>query len=248
MDAGAALPSEALILEAEIARRRQLRADAVLEERALRRVLGSLVGRAIEDSTVLVPPPTGGPLPTPGEERAEFAQLRAGRALIDARREAVHAQLRPRVALVGRGGYGRPGLNPLGRDFDTYYTVGVQLEWSPFNWGAAQREREVQLLQAHILESQRSALAASVERAAVIERARVDALEAALALDDQIVALREAIVRETRLRTDEGEVTAAEYVLRLTEATTATLERDTRRLRLAEARARYLLTIGTEVP
>jgi hypothetical protein len=50
-----------------------------------------------------------------------------------------------------------------------------------------------------------------------------------------------------RLRFDEGEVTSADYVARLADATAAQLDRDTRRIRLSEARARYLTTIGREV-
>jgi outer membrane protein TolC len=65
--------------------------------------------------------------------------------------------------------------------------------------------------------------------------------------DDSIVVLRERILRETRLRYDEGEANAADYIARLTEHLTAQLDRDARRVRLDEARARYLTTLGLEV-
>jgi len=55
------------------------------------------------------------------------------------------------------------------------------------------------------------------------------------------------VLTETRLRFDEGEITSAEYIARQTEYLSAQLDRDTRRVRMSEARARYLTTLGREV-
>ena len=78
-------------------------------------------------------------------------------------------------------------------------------------------------------------------------RARITSLERTLQADDSIIAIRERILRETRLRHDEGEVNSADYVSRLSEELSAQLDRDTHRVRLAESRARYLTSLGLEV-
>lgn len=247
VDAGAALASESALLDAEIARRGQLLVEAQAEERALRVVLASLIGRAVSASTVLALPTAEATLPEAGRDRPEFAQYASTRELLASRSAVIGAQQLPRVALVGRSGYGRPGLNALGREFDTYYTVGVQLEWTPFNWGATSREREVQQLQARIVETYETQFSEALTRVVANERARIAALEAGLVSDSTIIFLRAQVLAETRLRYDEGDVSAADYVLRLTESLNATLDRDTRTVRLAEARARYLTTIGREV-
>ena len=77
--------------------------------------------------------------------------------------------------------------------------------------------------------------------------ASIDRLAAAIVLDDDIVALRERVERETRLRLDEGVVTAAEYAERETELLGARLARASHRVALAQARARFLTTLGLEV-
>ena len=244
---GAALASETALLDAEIARRDQLLVEARSDEAALRVVLASLTGRAVEGSTVLALPTAEPELPDVGRDRPEFAQYATTRELLARRDDVIGAQQLPRIALVGRSGYGRPGLNALGREFDSYYTVGVQLEWTPFNWGATAREREVQQLQARIVETYEQHFSEALARVVANERARITALESGLVSDSTIIALRAQVLGETRLRYDEGEVSAADYVLRLTESLNATLDRDIRSVRLAEARARYLTTIGREV-
>ncbi|HVH39811.1 MAG TPA: TolC family protein [Gemmatimonadaceae bacterium] len=259
--AGAALPSEAAAIEAELIRRQQSTATLAADREAAREVLGTLVGRVIGTATVLELPedasagadsarPITAVRPDSAGRRAtrpEFEQFARGRDLLAERRAAAAAQDRPRVSAFGRAGYGRPGLNPLAREFDTFWLAGVQLEWSPWNWGTTRREQQELALQAQILSSEEAAFAASLDRALIRARASIAHLEQSLAQDDRIIALHEGILRETRLRFTEGTVTAAEYVDRQTDVLTSQLARATRRVQLAEARARLLTTLGLEV-
>ncbi len=250
---GAALPSEQLLIEAERARRMQSREELVIERAATYDLLSALVARELPAGAVLSVrlPATSATLARVTADtlhaRPEFAQFERTRAVFDARRAVTTAQDLPRVSAFGRTGYGRPGLNALGRSFDAYWTAGVQVEWTPWNWGRTRRELEVQSLQDATVRSDEAAFRESLTRAALTERARMQSLERSLAADDSIVILRERILQETRLRYDEGEVNAADYIARLSEHLAAQLDRDVRRLRLNEARARYLTTLGLEV-
>ena len=249
--AGAALRSEVEILDAELARRRQSLDELVADREASRAILTELVGRPLAADAVLALPEAA---PEPVREdsgaasrRPEYDQFARSRAVAEARRSALAAQTLPRVALVARSGYGRPGLNQLGRDLDGYYIAGIQVEWAPWNWGATRREREAQVLQSRIVGSAEAAFTAGLRRAALAEQGRITALERALAADERIIALRARILDETRHRHDEGDVTVAEYVARQAELLAAQLDRAQRRVRLAEARVRYLTTLGYEI-
>jgi len=255
--AGTALSSEMLLVEAELSRRTQARHELEAERDAAVEVLAALSGQSVPATAVLAVrgPAASAPvamapaMPGGSADRArpEYAQFDRARDLITARREALAAQDLPRLSLVGRTGYGRPGLNPLGRNFDSYLLAGVQLEWNLWNWRRTNREAEVQSLQADIVASDEGAFSETVRRAAIMERGRMTALERGLQDDEVIVSLRERILQETRLRYDEGEVNSADYIARLTEQLTAQLEQATRRVRLLESRARYLTILGREV-
>ncbi len=250
---GAALPSEKLLIEAERARRLQSRDELVIERDATRDVLSALVARDLPAGAVLsVRLPAASAVFARAtadtlHARPEFAQFERTRAVFDARRAVTAAQDLPRVSAFGRSGYGRPGLNALGRSFDTFWTAGVQVEWTPWNWGRTRRDLEVQTLQEASVRSDEAAFRESLTRTTLADRARMQSLERSLAADDSIVTLRERILRETRIRYDEGEVNAADYIARLSEHLNAQLDRDVRRVRLDEARVRYLTTLGLEV-
>jgi outer membrane protein TolC len=250
---GAALPSDAAALQAELLRRRQSLAEIDANRRAALEVLADLTGRPVAPEAVLALPDLGTEASSTraslGEVRArpEYEQFARARELLEQQERAASARDKPRVSAFGRAGCGRPGLNPLSDQFDSYWLVGVQLQWAPWTWGTSRREREVLALQRQVVSTEESAFTESIRRAIALDLATIDRLEAAVASDEQIIELRERIARETRLRFQEGVVTSAEYVDRQTDVLNARLARTAHRVELAQARARFLTTVGVEV-
>jgi outer membrane protein TolC len=254
VEQGAALPSEAETIQAELLRRRQSLDQLASEEGATRAVLEDLTGRSIASGASLGLPALADEVAAAraavGElrERPEYERFARGRERVERQRAAVGAAERPRVSAYGRAGYGRPGLDPLSIDFDSYWLAGVQLEWAPWRWGTAERDREVLSIQQRILDTEEASFADAIERAAVRELANIDRLERTLASDEGIVGLRQAIVAEARLRYAEGVITSAEYVDRETDLLDARLARIAHDVELAHARARFLTLLGVEIP
>jgi outer membrane protein TolC len=183
-----------------------------------------------------------------GEARArpEYQQFARTRELLASQERAVAAQDKPRVSAFGRAGYGRPGLNALNTNFDSYWLAGVQVQWTPWSWGTTGREREALAVQRQIVETEEAAFRQRIERATAFDLATIDRLESAIATDEQIIGLRERIVRETLRRFQEGVVTSAEYVDRQTDVLNARLARAAHQVELAQARARFLTLVGAE--
>jgi outer membrane protein TolC len=179
--------------------------------------------------------------------RPEFEQFAAARELLARQAEVSDAGTLPRVTAYARAGYGRPGLNLLGSGFNGYWLAGVQVKWTPWNWGSTGRERQELELQQRIVAANEAAFAAGLRRAIEGDLATIDRLAAALATDDRVIALRERVERETGARLREGVATGAEYVDRSTELLAARLSRAAHRVQLTQAQAHLLTTIGVEV-
>lgn len=251
--AGAALASESALLDAELLRRRQS-LDALESDRAATlSVLASLTGMQFDSSSAFALPDLSAAASALGDSvaatrlRPEYDQFDGTREAIAARaRSASRANL-PRLSAFGRSGYGRPGINPLAREFHTYWVAGIQLEWTPAAWGATARDQEVQRLQADIVTRDEEQFTAQLERAVSRDIAAIDRLERTLRSDDAILALHQQVLDEARLRFREGNITAAEFVDRETDLFSAHTSRALHRVRLAEARARFLTTLGQEI-
>lgn len=251
--AGSALPSEAAMLESELLRRRQSAAELAANRDAALEVLGELTGREITSADTLATADVAQQVTSARaaldalRARPEYERFARSRELLRVREETAEAQGRPRVSAFGRAGYGRPGLNPFARDFNSYWLAGVQLEWSPWSWGTTGRDREVLALQEKIVSSDEAAFTESLRRGVARDLAAIDRLGPAIAEDDTIIALREQVLRETRFRFAEGVVTSAELVDRETDLLSARLALASHRTELAQARARFLTTLGLPV-
>jgi outer membrane protein TolC len=250
---GAALRSELSAVRAELLRRQQDDAQLRAERDAALRVLSDLTGISVGDGAALALPALEQRV---AEARArrdssvtrpELERFERMRDVLARQADVMGAQTKPRVSAFARAGVGKPGLNMLSTRPESYWIGGVQVQWSPFDWGRTARERQVLELERDAVETESAAFRDAVRRATVGDLATIDRLERALAADEEIIALREQIVRETAARFRESSITAAEYVDRETDLLSARIARGLHRVELAQARTAYLTTLGLQV-
>lgn len=252
---GEALPSEELLLRAELLRLADSGDEALAIRSAQFQILELLTGDSIPADASIRPivPDLASQVSRARQEpdsvrlRPEYQEFSASRKLIDVRSNIASAATQPRLSAFANGGYGRPGLNPLSRDFNDYYRVGVQVEWSPWDWGSTQRLKSGLRIDEQVIQGNEAAFTEYLKRATAGDLAAIDHLEQSLTTDDSIVALRTAILAEARQRHDEGVITAAQYVDRETDLTRARLQKARHRAQLGELRASFLTTLGLEV-
>lgn len=248
---GAALPGEARAIEAALVERRRDRASLEARRRAalarlqqaadLPEPIADLttpsLDAAVEDARARL---------ATLRERPEFRQFDRARDRLSAAEEGIDAARKPRVAAFARAGAGKPGLDFIADKWSAYWLAGIQLQWAPVTWGKAARERETLALEREIVRADEAAFAARLARAAASELADIDRLEAMVAADAQVLALRDAVERETRIRWQERVIPLQEYLDRSGERLDAELALAARRVELAAARARLLTTLGLE--
>ena len=251
---GTAVYADFAVIEASRIQRQQEDDELRTNRRAALDRLGTIVGRPVAPTAVPVLPDlaplvsqTRAAAPTAGR-RPEFAQFARTRERLQQQRDAASAQTQPKISAFGRVGYGRPGLNFIGDEFDAYGLGGIRLQWNAWSWGTPSRESEIARLQSDIVTAEEDAFTRTVEQSTTTDIATIERLERSLSSDDQIIALRETVERTARARLQEGVVTAADYVSRQSELTQARFARASHEVELAQARARLLVTLGVEVP
>jgi outer membrane protein TolC len=250
---GTALPADAAALEATLLQRQQDLDELQANRRAALDRLSTLTGQSIAEADTLRLPALAAAVagarqsPAASRARPEFDQFDRTRDRLSRQQELTDAQEQPRLSAYGRVGYGQPGLNFVRDVFQTYGLAGFRLQWNAWTWGAGGREREALRLQQQIVEADEAAFSKQLVTSTHADLAAVDRLERALATDERIVALREQVEQTTRVRLQEGVVTASEYVDRNTELLQARFARAGHEVELAHASARLLTTLGLEV-
>jgi outer membrane protein TolC len=151
------------------------------------------------------------------------------------------------VQAFGQLGVGRPGLDQFRKDIHEFWIVGVRLRWTPWDWGVVRREQQVLEIQRQVIDTEASAFVDRVRRATLGDVETMARLEAIDEADDALVDLRERIAREALVRFREGVITAAEYVDVRNDVEEARVIRARHRVELAQARARFLTTLGADL-
>jgi len=251
---GTAVFADFAALEAARIQRQQEEDELRTNRRAALERLATIVGRPIGPAAMPVLPDLAATVSqaraagASATARPEFAQFARTRDRLQQQREAAVAQTQPKVAAFGRVGYGRPGLNFIRDEFDTYGLGGIRLQWNAWSWGTPTRESEIARLQSDIVIAEEEAFARTLQQATTTDVATIERLERTLASDSRIISLREAVEQAALARLQEGVMTAAEYVSRQSELLQARFARASHEVELAQARARLLVTLGVEVP
>ena len=252
VDAGTALGRDAAEIEAERVRAGLQRDEARASRRASLAILSDLTGETIDTSAVLA-------LPAAEPERAqasdiaasaalrrrpEFDQFRRSRERLQ--REAAYTSVenRPRILAFGQAGVGLPGLDGFRTSSDAFWQAGIKVQWRPWTWRSAGRTAAAYRLQQDVVASEEKALGRRLARAVVTDLEDIGRLKAALADDERIVELRTEVERQARAQYDEGAITTPDYVEARTDVLEARLTLERHRVELAQARSRYLTTLG----
>ncbi len=252
VDAGTALGRDAAEIEAERVRAGLQRDEARASRRASLAILADLVGGPVDTTAVLVLPSDEPERTHPGDlatvaalrQRPEFDQLRRSRERLEREVAYTSAENRPKVFAFGQAGVGLPGLDGFRTSSDAFWQAGVKVEWRPWTWRSAGRKAAAYRLQQDVVTTEEQALGRRLARAVVTDLEDISRLKTALADDERIVGLRTEVERQARAQYDEGAITTPDYVETRTDVLEARLTLERHRVELAQARSRFLTTLG----
>lgn len=242
---GAILPSNADILNAELLRVRQNRAEAAANRKTLLTTLKTLLHRDVSDSVVLIVPDLRLQLtPVSAEKRPEYATFAWSQKRLDRYVEWTSRRNLPKISAFGQYSYGQPGLNMYEKDFHTYYVVGLRATWNFWNWNTDGRDRQVFKLQQDIIRTQKESFTQNLTVAAEKFLSEMKKMETLIKLDHDIIALRKKVTQQLSSQLDNGVVTSSEYLTELNSEHQARLTLEVHKLQWLRAQQDYLTTIG----
>jgi outer membrane protein TolC len=254
---GAALPGDTAAIRSEMLRSIQQLEELAAERRAAMRVLAELTGTAAGDGDVLVLPDLGAAVDSVRSELPEqssagthpqYAVFAAERVRLAREEAVIGSGGGPQASAFGRVAYGSPGLEQFTHELHEYWIAGLRLDWRPWDWGSRARGRQALRIQQEIVRAEEEAFTARLGRQVRQPLETIQRLEGTLGVDDEIIVLREQIVRQVTAQLQERVIPVSGYVDALTDLQAARVARITHQVELARARADYLTTLGVELP
>ena len=142
--------------------------------------------------------------------RPELAAFDAQIRQIEAQNQLITASLTPKFGLYATGGYGRPGLNMLDNSFQPYFIGGVRMSWNIGNFYNAKSNRQLLETRKASTESRRDAFLLNAGIDSSRRSGEIETLKGQMQYDDEIIALRESLVRANEANIAEGTISGSE--------------------------------------
>lgn len=215
VDAGVASKSDLASVEVEILKAEQTRAEIESTRSSLVGCLVVLTG-AIDPVASFASPEPIADLSGSGAARSELALFDAQEAACESAKAAFVAQSMPRVSAFAQLGYGKPALNMLSNDPDTFWVAGVRVNWaldSFYTLGENLRKADVSAEQVRV---QRDAFALGAEADALKYRGDIGRYAALVEDDGQIIALRGEIKRSAESKYENGAISVSDLLREIT--------------------------------
>lgn len=210
---GALLPSSEHVLEAEI-----LKIKQALTENDFQRIkeiqnLAALTSTAISNDVELVQPITT--INTNGN-RPELELFKLQDQQIDQSKSILSKSNLPKLNAFGQAGYGNPGLNMLNNSFETFYMVGLKMNWNILDWNKSKSEKQALDIAKQVVATEKETFELNNEMQLKELEIEIQKMQKIIETDAEIIALREKIIKVSDSQLKNGVITTSEYIIEVT--------------------------------
>lgn len=144
--------------------------------------------------------------------RPELALFEAQIAQQQIKRVKINADVMPKFSLFIEGGVGNPALNMLDPEFRGYGIGGIKLAW---NFGGFYtRRNDLNLINTtkQTIETQKDIFLFNTNMEAIQEKGEINKIKKLMADDDQIIALKDNIIKAAQAKAANGTMTINELL------------------------------------
>jgi outer membrane protein TolC len=240
---GMAEKTAALEIKAEILNLEQHKIQLVAAKNSAIQMLSILTGKAINQDFEFVF--TEKPV-LPGENLSRPEQVLFSNQItqLETQMNLLDKSRNPKLFGFGQAGYGKPGLNMLKNEFDTYYLVGVGLSWNVFDWNKTSRQKQVLTLQQEMIQRQEETFSQNIQLLLAQQKVQISKLETMLKTDLELIELRTEITKSAASKLKNQFLSTSDYIRELQSETVAKLNLELHKIQLNEAKEKYRLIKG----
>jgi len=150
----------------------------------------------------------------------------------------------PKLIGFGQVGYGKPGINMLSPDLESYYIVGAKLSWNIWDWNKNKNERQMVSISQQQIMNQKEAFEKNIQLSVNQHLKDIERIELQIEKDEEIIQLRSEITKTAAAQLDNGTITSTDYLFVLNAETQARITLQTHIIQLKQAKINYLTSLG----
>jgi len=176
--------------------------------------------------------------------RPELLNFDINKSKLVAQQKILSSKLYPKIFAFGQLGYGKPGLNMLSDDFQSFYIIGAKLSWNIWNWNQTNKEKKIIDLQDKLIGNYKEVFLLNSKISWVRDKTEIEKIKALLAKDKEIIELKSKIAKTSSSQFDNGYITSNDYLNDVNAEIQAKINFEIHKIQLEKAKFDYLLNIG----
>jgi outer membrane protein TolC len=241
---GTILPSSGDALSVEMLKIKQQFTELDYNKSALIQRLSLLMGKEVAEDTEFIKPSIN-ILNESVMNRPELELFNLRNKQFDFSSDLITKSRLPKINGFAQGGYGNPGLNMLDNSFNTFYMVGVKLNWNAFDWNRSKTEKQTIEINKSIINTEKETFVLNNNLELTNILSDITKLEEIIKTDNEIIALRENLVKTADSQLKNGVITTSSYVTEFTDLYEAKSNLNLRKTQLLMKKIQYQITKGT---
>ncbi len=232
------------LLQAEFLKVTQRTIEAQAMRRAYLDMLGYFINQELNESTQLTKPIVLSFEEQPQLNRPELNLFNVQSEMLGAQYQLARTKTKPRVGFFLQGGYGKPALNQLRNEFDTYYLGGLRLNWSLSGFYNSRRDKQLFDINLQHVNAQKETFEFNTRLITTQHKQELTKLLQLIEVDDQIIELRARIRKTAEVQQENGVITTNDYLRELNAEDQARQNRLLHEMHMLMALYAYQNTIG----
>lgn len=247
-DNGLANQSDIDAVRVEILKTEQTRAHLLSGREAYLKMLSAMINEPIRDNTILAKPDITTERLSQEINRPELSLFNAQLSFYEAQKEQITASNMPRLSLFAQGGYGRPGLNMLDRDFSFFAIGGLRLSWNFGSLYTSKNDRKkLEVSQQNVL-TQLETFQYNTALQLTQDNSEIRKIKKMIVYDNEIITLRENVRKSAEAKVANGTLTVVELMREVNTENLAKLDKISHDIELLMAVYKLKNTTGTLSP
>ena len=207
---GAAIESDLFTLKASQLSIHQRTTELISLKKAYYQMLSIFIGKEVDEETLLTRPQET--MDIGGINRLEVGLFDKQMSLLNLQSSLLNTKITPSLSLFGRAGYGKPGLNMLSNEFDSYFLGGARLQWPLFNLYTNKKEKEINKIEKEKLQTQKETFLFNTKMELTQQHTEIDKFRKILEMDDSIIESYAKVKDASLFKLDNGTIDVNDYI------------------------------------
>jgi len=242
---GVMLPSDLDLMKLEMLKLEQSVRDVETMMESVLDILAQKTGRELINDPENFSVPVFNEPADSGIFRTEIQMFSHKKTILAKYADVQDSRRMPKLYAFGQLGYGKPGLNMLSDQFDTYYYAGAGLRWNIWDWKKSSREKTMLSIQADMVDNQEKEFTANINvvlnnLAAEIIKHKENASNYA-----DMLELRKNVSQTYDIQLKKGTIKAIDYLKVVDDEKTTEIQKNTEDLLYQKSIALYKFYQGT---